>query len=96
MSSNKLGSSGKALEISLASTVPPFSFETVFRAAYPNTGVRQFVSRAVVVVQGSGTLVLQDGEGDSTTFTLVANEVREFEAVGVVSATGVSKICVML
>jgi hypothetical protein len=90
------GASGKALEISLASTVPPFSFETAFRAAYPKTGVRRFVSRSVVVVQGSGTLTLKDGEGDSVPFTLAANEVREFEAVGVVSATGVSKICVML
>ncbi|MCD6057322.1 MAG: hypothetical protein K0Q89_852 [Thermomicrobiales bacterium] len=84
------------LEIDLATTVPPFDFETAFRAAYTSTGVRRFVSRSIIVVQGAGTLVLEDAEGHSVSSTLALKEVREFEAVGVVSASGVTKICVML
>jgi hypothetical protein len=96
MSSNKLGSSGKMLEIDLVATAPPFDFETVFRAAYPNTGVRSFISRAIVSLDGPGTLVFKDGEGDSVTLTLLDHEVNEVEAVGIVSNSGVTKIRVLL
>ncbi len=36
--SEKLGASEKYLPIDLTKTVPPFTLENAFRAAYPNTG----------------------------------------------------------
>jgi hypothetical protein len=96
MSSNKLGSSGKVLEIDLLTTAPPFTFAEAFIVAYPTTGVRSFVSRAIVSLDGPGTLVYTDGEGDSVTLTLLDHEVNEVEAVGVVSNSGVTKIRVLL
>lgn len=106
MSGQKLGSSGKHLEISLAAeaaassgtigAVPPFSFEDVFVAAYPNTGVRSFVSRTILALDGPGTLVVTDGEGDEVTLTLEDREFRSIEAVGIVTYSGVSRIAVML
>jgi hypothetical protein len=96
MSSNKLGSSGKVLEIDLLTTVPPFTFADAFVTAYPNTGVRSFVSRAIVSLDGPGTLVYKDGEGDNVTLTLLDREVNEVEAVGIVSASGVTRIRVLL
>ena len=96
MSSNKLGSSGKVLEIDLSTTVPPFTFAEAFITAYPNTGVRLFVSRTILALDGPGTLVVQDCEGDSVTLTLDNREFRSIEAVGIVSYSGVSRIMVML
>jgi hypothetical protein len=96
MSSQKLGASSKMLEIDLNTTAPPFGFETAFLAAYPNTGVRTFVSRAILALDGPGTLVVEDCEGHEVTMTLEDREVREFEAVGVVSFSGVSRIAVFL
>ncbi len=90
------GASPKALEIDLASTVPPFTFETAFLAAYSGTGRRSFKSRAIVALNGPGTVVLKDGEGHSVTLTMVDREVCEFEAVSVVSSSGVTRIRVML
>lgn len=96
MSSQKLGSSGKYLEIDLGTTLPPFSFQAAFIAAYPDTGVRSFVSRTILALDGPGTLVVQDGEGHSVTLTVVDREYRSIEAVGIVSTDGVSRIAVML
>lgn len=96
MSSQKLGSSGKILEIDLVATAPPFLFSTAFLLAYPTMGARPFVSRAIVSLDGPGTLVCQDPEGHSVTLTLVNREVNEVEAVGIVSQSGVSRIRVLL
>lgn len=96
MSSQKLGSSGKVLEIDLTTTVPPFLFSAAFVAAYPNTGVTSFVSRAIVSLDGPGTLVYKDTEGDSVTLSLLDREVNEVEAVGIVSQSGVTSIRVLL
>ena len=96
MSSNKLGSSGKMLEIDLNTTAPPFTFETVFRAAYPGTGARTFVSRIIIALDGPGTLVVKDCEGDDVTMTLEDQSYRSFEAVGIESFSGVSRVAVML
>lgn len=90
------GASQKALDINLASASLPLTFQSAFNAAYPNSGRRSFVSRAIVVIGGPGTLTLKDGEGHSVTFDVVDREVREFEAVAVTAYTGISKICVML
>lgn len=90
------GSCGKMLEIDLNATVPPFSFETVFRAAYQNTGVRNFVSRTIVSLDGPGTLVFEDCEGHSVTLTVVDREANDVEAVGIVSSSGISGIRVLL
>lgn len=90
------GASPKALEIDMASTAPPFTFEAAFLAEYPDTGRRSFKSRTIVALNGPGTVVLKDGEGHSVTFTMVDREVCEFEAVSVVSNSGVTKIRVML
>jgi hypothetical protein len=90
------GASAKAKDITLASETLPLTFEAAFLAAYPDTGRSSFVSRTIVVIGGPGTLTLKDTEGDSVTFDVVDREVREFQAVGVVSYTGITKICVML
>ena len=84
------------LEINLNTTAPPFSFEAAFTAAYQNTGVRRFVSRSILALDGPGQLVVEDCEGDSVTMTLEDREIRDFEAVGIVSFSGVSRVCVML
>lgn len=89
-------SSSKMLEIDLNSRVPPFTFQQVFVAAYPRSGVRRFVSREILALDGPGTLVVEDGEGDSVTWTMEDREARRFEAVGVVSFSGVSRIAVFL
>lgn len=90
------GASPKVLEIDMASTVPPFTFEAAFRAAYSGIGRHSFTSRAIVALNGPGTVVLKDGEGHSVTLSMVDREVCEFEAVSVVSNSGVTKIRVML
>lgn len=96
MSSNKLGSSGKVLEIYFGTTVPPFTFQEAFLAAYPRTGVTSFVSREIVSLDGPGTIVYTDCEGDAVTITVVDRETNSVEAVGIVSASGVTAIRVLL
>lgn len=96
MSSNRLGSASKMLEIDLNTTAPPFTFEAVFRAAYPGTGVRNFVSRTIIALDGPGTLVVKDCEGHDTTMTLEDQSYRNFEATGIESFSGVSRVAVML
>jgi hypothetical protein len=89
-------SSSKMLEIDLNTTAPPFTFETVFRAAYPNIGTRRFVSREILALDGPGTLVVVDGEGSNVTWTMEDRETRAFEATGITSFSGVSRVAVFL
>lgn len=92
----KLGASEKYLHIDLSSTLPPFTFDTAFSAAYQNTGHRDFKSRAIVALDGPGTITLRDAEGHSVVWPMQAYEVNEIVAVGVIAADGITEIKVML
>jgi hypothetical protein len=97
MSSNKLGSSGKYLVINLGDAAPPFKFSAAFAAAYPNSSTsRTYVSRAIVALDGPGTLTLIDAEGEHVDWPMMAYEVNEIEAVGVYATDGIAQIKVML
>jgi hypothetical protein len=94
--SEKLGASEKYLPIDLSTTVPPFTLEEAFLAAYPNTGRREFTSRAIVALDGPGTITLTDSEGASVVWPMQAYEVNEIRFVGVTAASGITEIKVML
>lgn len=94
--SEKLGASEKYLHIDLSSTVPPFTFEAAFRAEYANTGRREFKSRAIVALDGPGTITLTDAEGDEVAWPMQSYEVNELVATGVAAADGITEIKVML
>ena len=94
--SEKLGASEKYLHIDLSSTLPPFTFEDAFLAAYTGTGRREFKSRAIVALDGPGTITLKDSEGASVVWPMQAYEVNEIVAVAVTAASGITEIKVML
>lgn len=94
--SEKLGASEKYLPIDLTATVPPLTFESAFRAAYPNTGRREFVSRCIVAVDGPGTLTLVDPEGDEVEWPMQAYEANEVRATGIAAASGITTVKVFL
>lgn len=94
--SAKLGASEKYLHIDLGSIAPPFTLETAFRTAYPNTGHRDFKSRAIVALDGPGTITLKDAEGNSVVWPMQAYEINEIVAVGIDAADGITEIKVML
>ncbi len=98
MSSNKLGSSGKYLVIDMDATAPPFKFFDAFSAAYPRSGAARsaVACRAIVAIDGPGTLTLIDAEGDHVEWPMQAYEFNELEAVGVHATDGISQIKVML
>lgn len=94
--SEKLGASHKFLYINLTSTIPPFTFEDAFRAAYQDTGVSSFISRGIVAVDGPGTLTLTDTEGAAVTWPMQAYEINEISAVGITAADGITAVKVLL
>lgn len=94
--SEKLGASEKYLYIDLSTTAPPFTFDAAFRVAYPNTGRSDFKARAIIALDGPGTLTLTDAEGYSVEWPMQAYEVNEIVAVGIESADGITEVKVLL
>lgn len=94
--SEKLGASSKYLPINFSSTVPPFTLETAFRAAYPHTGRSEFRSRAIIALDGPGTITVTDAEGHSVEWPMQAYEINEIEAVGITAADGITAVKVLL
>ncbi len=94
--STRIGSSEKYLRIDLSAASFPLTFEAAFRAAYPNTGRRDFSSRAIVSLDGPGTLTLLDAEGHEVDWPMQAYESNEIVAVGVAAAEDISEIKVFL
>lgn len=94
----RLGSSEKYLYIDLTETVPPFTFQEAFAAAYPTSGALRGRSscRCIVAVDGPGTLTLTDAEGDDVEWPMQAYETNNIAAVGVAAADGITLIKVML
>jgi hypothetical protein len=94
--STRIGSSEKFIYIDLSATVPPFTFQQAFAAQYPTSGRREFNSRAIVAVDGPGTLTLTDAEGAEVEWPMAAYEVNDVVVTGIVSADGITAIKVML
>lgn len=96
MSGKDLGASGKYLVIDLTAATLPLTFETAFRAAYPNTGRTRFVSRGIIALDGPGTITLTDGEGHDVEWPMQAYEANEIEVVGISAHDGITEVKVLL
>jgi hypothetical protein len=90
-------SSGRYIDITLASATLPLQFAPLFAAKY--TEDRRYLAQAVssrVYVTGAGTITFLDTTGRQTVATFVAGEGRrDIEAVGIHTYSGPVTVTVM-
>jgi hypothetical protein len=97
-SPEKLGASGRYIEVDLSTADYPLLFAPLFAAKYPDEiGFQaQAVSRTIVATGGSGEILLLGTRGEETEWTLQEAEANSIQATGVSDPGDLTSIKVML